>query len=238
MNKIQIISLTSKAEIDMIKKRINLAMRLTQHGHEINDLDDLEELFHETKFAKGFMELPHEVPQKAGVISIAIVGASRRFLAQITKHHEAFIVSSSLQYSNYKNVANFCVPYEIINTDKEQAFLESCYEASKSYDKFVTECSNDTSGYLMPQALRSIIMITATIPVWQHIIRQRICKRNTDETRYIALRILDIFQRMCPELFPPIRVYPCCEEGKLACGNGYRTIDANEILSKEFSKLW
>ena len=45
----------------------------------------------------------------------AVVGASRRFLAQITRHqNEVKFMSASLQYSNYTGQADFAVPYEIL----------------------------------------------------------------------------------------------------------------------------
>ncbi len=49
------------------------------------------------------------------MITVAIVGASRRFLAQITRHqNEVKFMSASLQYSNYTGQADFAVPYSIM----------------------------------------------------------------------------------------------------------------------------
>ena len=46
------------------------------------------------------------------MITVAIVGASRRFLAQITRHqNEVKFMSASLQYSNYTGQADFAVPF-------------------------------------------------------------------------------------------------------------------------------
>ena len=59
--------------------------------------------------------LPHPTIQKFAVITVAIVGASRRFLAQITRHqNEVKFMSASLQYSNYTGQADFAVPYSIM----------------------------------------------------------------------------------------------------------------------------
>ena len=50
--------------------------------------------------------LPHPTVQKFMVITVAVVGASRRFLAQITRHqNEVKYMSASLQYSNYSGLA-------------------------------------------------------------------------------------------------------------------------------------
>lgn len=67
------------------------AARLTQQGHKIASMDDLMELYEksfsvQTVAAMG--ALPHPTIQKFAVITVAIVGASRRFLAQITRHQK------------------------------------------------------------------------------------------------------------------------------------------------------
>ena len=60
---------------------------------------------------------------------MAVVGASRRFLAQITRHqNEVKFMSASLQYSNYAGQADFAVPYEILNAPAaiRELYLKSC----------------------------------------------------------------------------------------------------------------
>ena len=87
------------------EKNMVFAARLTQQGHKIASMDDLMELYEksfsvQTIAAMG--ALPHPTIQKFAVITVAIVGASRRFLAQITRHqNEVKFMSASLQYSNY-----------------------------------------------------------------------------------------------------------------------------------------
>lgn len=79
------------------------AARLTRRGHRIASMADLEQLYEQpyTDTAlKTIATLPHPTMQKFAVITVAIVGASRRFLAQITRHqNEVKFMSASLQYS-------------------------------------------------------------------------------------------------------------------------------------------
>ena len=59
--------------------------------------------------------LPHPTVQKFAVITVAVVGASRRFLSQITRHqNEVKFMSVSLQYNNYAGQADFAISYEIL----------------------------------------------------------------------------------------------------------------------------
>ena len=45
---------------------------------------------------------------------MVVVGAARRFLAQITRHqNEVKYMSASLQYSDYSGVEDFVIPYDL-----------------------------------------------------------------------------------------------------------------------------
>ena len=78
------------------------AARLTQHGHTIQNMADLMDLYRQSysqKTVENIAGLPHPTVQKFMVITVAVVGASRRFLAQITRHqNEVKYMSASLQY--------------------------------------------------------------------------------------------------------------------------------------------
>ena len=98
------------------------AARLTQRGHKIHSMDDLLALYEKgytSETVKRIASLPHPAVQKFSVITVAVVGASRRFLAQITRHqNEVKFISASLQYSNYAGQADFVVPYEIMTASQ------------------------------------------------------------------------------------------------------------------------
>lgn len=106
------------------------AARLTQRGHEIRSMDDLMVLY-EKSFSEGTLRaisgLPHPTVQKFAVITVAVVGASRRFLAQITRHqNEVKFMSASLQYSDYSGQAEFAMPYSASSA------MRSCMTSPKS----------------------------------------------------------------------------------------------------------
>ena len=57
------------------------AARLTQHGHTIQNMADLMDLYHQSynqKTVENIAGLPHPTVQKFMVITVAVVGASRR----------------------------------------------------------------------------------------------------------------------------------------------------------------
>ena len=200
------------------EKNMVFAARLTQQGHKIASMDDLMELYEksfsvQTVAAMG--ALPHPTIQKFAVITVAIVGASRRFLAQITRHqNEVKFMSASLQYSNYTGQADFAVPYSIMTAPAvvRELYLKSCHESMKCYEALCTAGSgHDAAGYATPQGLRNVLLISATPYQWKHIISQRVCRRNTDETRIVLLKVWKELYELSPALFAPSLTGPFCQ---------------------------
>ena len=219
------------------EKNMVFAARLTQQGHKIASMDDLMELYEksfsvQTVAAMG--ALPHPTIQKFAVITVAIVGASRRFLAQITRHqNEVKFMSASLQYSNYTGQADFAVPYSIMTAPAvvRELYLKSCNES-------------DAAGYATPQGLRNVLLISATPYQWKHIIGQRVCRRNTDETRIVLLKVWKELYDLSPALFAPSLTGPFCQldrclEGKMTCGRKLQAdMTPEDILEKDYPALW
>lgn len=208
--------------------------RLTQRGHNIKNMADLEELFnksHTPGFVEAIAKLPHGTIKRFTPITIAIVGASRRFLAQArTSQVGTNFVSASLQYSDYSGEAEFVVPYEIMcKPDAKEIYVKSCENAMSDYQWLIQQegCSNDSAGYAAPQGLRNILIMQGNHQSWDYWIRMRSCNRNTVETQYVTLRIWEELLKTPygQEFFGYSGadcVHGACKEGKMCCGNPMR----------------
>ena len=226
-------------------------------------MEDLENLLN-----KGYTDallhnlsaLPHPTIQKFGLINIAIVGASRRFLAQITRHqNEVKFMSGSLQYSDYSSKAQFVVPYEMLNKSGEftvhnpvvagemakvnlaciDAYLGHCKRSLQAYEELAKVIGRDAAGYAMPQGMRNILIISATPYQWKHMISQRVCRRNTLETRYVMLRCWEELQNISA-LFDNCGaacMSDTCPEGAMCCGAPILEGDSTDILDADFKLL-
>jgi thymidylate synthase (FAD) len=250
MNKIEIKVLNPEVVSDAEKMMVFCA-RLTQRGHGIHNMDDLVGLLeapYQPKTMEAMTKLPHPTIQKFGVIYVAVVGASRRFLAQITRHqNEVKFMSASLQYSDYSGQADFCVPYDII---KRGQYAISDYEATCKDAMFNYTCAvgagigNDAAGYMAPQGLRNILIISATPYQWKHMISQRICRRNTAETRYVMLLIWKELAKLsgmftdCGPFCTDVHMKGC-PEGKMTCGKPVnKSWTAEDILKTDFPEVY
>lgn len=246
MDKIKVRVLNPEA-VKSAEQMMVFCARLTQRGHGIHDMDDLISLKNKPYSASTvgtMINLPHPTIQKFGLINVAVVGASRRFLAQITRHqNEVKFMSASLQYSDYSGQAEFCVPIDVMRQGPlyEAMYIKTCQEAMEAYeDAIKMGVSNDAAGYMAPQGLRNILIISATPYQWKHMISQRVCRRNTDETRYVMLLIWKQLFGLS-DMFAncgPFCMRGGCPEGKMTCG---RPLDKawgpKEILKADFKEL-
>ncbi len=248
MNRIEAYILNPQA-VQESEKLMVCAARLTQKGEKIKKLDDFLNLYGKdatVELKERLVELPHPTIQKFGLINAVVVGASRRFLAQITRHqNEVKFMSASLQYSDYSGKADFVVPYEYVNNMVlTELYIETCSKAMAAYEAFVSAgYSGDSAGYMAPQGLRNVLIISATPYQWKHMIGQRTCRRNTDETRYVMLRIWERLYELSQTLFSPRVTGPfcmrgTCAENEMTCGKGLAAeLTPREIIEKDFPKL-
>lgn len=208
--------------------------RLTQRGHNIKCMDDLLKL-KEQSFSKALIgamaDLPHGTIKRFCPITIAIVGASRRFLAQARTHQVGVnYVSASLQYSDYSGKADYVVPYALMEKDAEVGnnalknyYLDKCAEAMSAYQNIAEATDNDTAGYAAPQGLRNILIMQGNHQSWDYFIRTRGCNRNTPETQYVTMLIWEaLLKTEFGEEFFGKSGADCmpgaCREGKMCCG--------------------
>lgn len=264
MRNIEVAVLNPDAVADAEKMAKAMAS-LTQRAEKIANMDDFlamynykpetpEEIEKDAKRLPNLCNMPHPTLQKFAVINVVIVGASRRFLAQITRHqNEVKFMSGSLQYSNYgsdNNKTDFVVPYSYIDTPLEKEYLEGCQEAFNRYQKLIEmgeelgiDDKGDCAGYEMVQGLRNILVISATPYQWKHMIGQRICKRNTKETQYVLLKIWEQLYNLSPDMFGKL-TWGCmgrgCEESKSMrknCSGNNKNLKPYDLLKANFPKI-
>ena len=89
---------------------------------------------------------------------------------------------------------------------------------------------HDSAGYATPQGLRNVLIISATPYQWKHMIGQRTCRRNTDETRIVMLYIWQRLYKLSPILFAPDLTGPFCQRG--SC------MEKQMSCQNPISKLW
>lgn len=217
--------------------------KLTQRGHSVKNMDDLYKLYNSSmdnhEPARAVAALPHGTIKRFAPITIAIVGASRRFLAQARTHQVGVTyVSGSLQYSDYSDTEffttapwpelqdRFVVPYPLLDNQEAMTYyLTGCARDMIEYHELINKfgVDNDTAGYKAPQGMRNVLIMQANHEAWMNFIRARGCNRNTVETQYVTMLIWEALLNTADgeELFyyaGPDCAWGACREGKMSCG--------------------
>lgn len=247
MNKIEV-KVLNPMSVQEACFNLLVACKLTQKGEKIKSIDDFENLCDFDKLSDkviyNLCKMEHRTVQSMNMISIIVIGASRRFLSQITRHHEANFISASLQYSDYSGEADFVIPHSFLNNKYlKNLYLKHCYDGMVLYETMKSNgVDTDEAGYNTSQGLRNVLIISATPFVWKHMISQRVCRRNTEETRYIMLKCWDELYELSPSMFHkdftgPMCMGRKCREGRMSCGHPYGCEQPSSILKEEFGDL-
>lgn len=189
-----------------VDKLACFAARLTQRPISGMDHDELVKLFYKPikdKTIENLIKSEHRNVFSLNMIPVVVIGASRRFLAQITRHQVGVsFMSTSLQYCAWENPTFY---------GDEDPDIKEAYDIQMKIYKMALEATNsDMAGYFAPEGLQGAIIISATPWEWRHIIQLRTCKRNTPETIEIVNMIKDV-------LLPYSKVFDtgpgCTEDG-------------------------
>ena len=175
-------------------------------------------------------------PMHFGLI---IHGASRVFLSQITRHRMVTFVSQSQQYQD-----QHCFPYlelpdlENLPQDIQLAYHDFMRTSERLYNVLkAAGVPRDQARYVIPNAVRNDLFMYANAREFVEVIfPQRICRRNTLETRYIMSKILKLFfENGYDYLFkhtgPACITRGKCDQGKMACGRPFKCFD--EMLKED-----
>lgn len=208
-----------------------VACETTRAANKYATCDELLEHIEKNKWnaekVNEMLHLPHSKISRFTDFTFIITGASRRFLAQLTTHHVGIsIMSGSLQYSDHSKrhlEDMFVVPYALLKAGQVDIceYLQTQQECFTEYEILRTKgIDNDTAGYTMPQSLRNVLLVKVNLEELKFIGNQRLCKRNTDETRYVVAKMVQqVVNKVGIDetLFMPSCHQGPCPEGKYCC---------------------
>lgn len=247
MNKIKV----ELATFDDVCWNAQVACTVTRAANKYDDAHQLCRAVDKNRWniekVNEILKLPHSKIARFIDFTFIITGTSRRFLAQLMTHHIGIsIMSGSLQYSDHSKQHlgdMFVVPYKLIEMAdyNTSIYLQKQFECFEEYKRLIEEgADNDTAGYTMPQSLRNVLFVKVNLEELKFIANQRLCKRNTDETRYVIAKMIQAVVKTTgidDSLFAPTCNKRPCPEGKYCCGKPEPMFSINDYLDNEFPLL-
>jgi len=196
---------------------------LTNTMADVSMLTDEPEGNVSSKLLKFLFDAEHSSVVEHAVISFMIQGASRSWLAQITRHRIASITSSSQHYQDYRDYDCVVHPSNVNNTDMEDAFDHSIC----TYNLLIGQgLPKEEARQVLPNAMAVNLKWTINARSLHNFMRLRMCLRNVTEIRVFCDKVFPLVRQWWPEyadiLGPPCYTDGKCNQGSMSCGKEYQ----------------
>ena len=172
---------------------------------------------------KRLVEMGHTSLLECADFGFIFESTSRVFLAQITRHRMASYTSGSQQYQDHDNFP-YIIPESIENNQDAKIKYESIMETiNMAYIELKEIVGKDDARYVLPGAAANHLYAKFNLrEIVCAILPQRICRRNTPESR---LNIQKMAQEMINNGFEDcIQFGGCacvtegkCDQGRMGC---------------------
>ena len=189
------------ADPDEIYNHLELAARNCYKSEEHIAEGKTEE------FLQRILKSGHESVIEHISISVRIV-CDRGVLAELTRHRLASFSVESTRYANYSK-DKFGSEITVIkpffwqeNSLQYQEWEEAMKASEKAYMNLIQSGAKaQEARSVLPNSLKTDIIITANIREWLHIFNLRCSKASHPQMRQIMLPLLDEFNKRLPVLF-------------------------------------
>lgn len=203
----------TEAPRELVEMALNITMK-QDFGVKNKDLSGL---------IKSIIEMNHTSPLEHVGYTFLIKGASRSFLAQITRHRMSSFTSGSQHYQNYFGY-NFRVSDKYKDNPK---IKEAAKQAIKLYADLIHDgIPKEEARQILPNGMENNLLYTVNARSLMNFLNLRLCERNTEEIRTVAKKIYNLVQPTLPELWdnvgPDCYMFGKCSQGKMKCKDGYR----------------
>lgn len=227
MKKIKVVLLNSTPNPDQV---IKTAGTLTMKRVPVYGEDD-------SKLPMRLVRMNHTSVLEHVGFTFMVEGASRAFLAQITRHRMASYTSGSQHYQDHSGFPYIEVPSlkgrkELwVSTPQDPLNAKVQYtELMEHIDDIYQELlragvPKEEARYILPNACRNNLMITINARSLLNLLNLRTCNRNVLEMRLVAEVMRLLVVRVFPNLFqhvgPDCLMKGECSQGSMRCKPRY-----------------
>lgn len=162
------------------------------------------------KFLKGIISRGHEAVLEHCSFTVKFI-CDRGVSHEIVRHRLAAYCQESTRYCNYSKdkynseitVIEPC--YLTQGTETYARWEKACIEAESAYfDLLNAGCSPQEARAVLPNSLKTELVMTADIREWRHFLRLRCSKAAHPQIREVATQLLEALQWDLPVLFGDI----------------------------------
>ena len=200
---------------------------LTNTMYDLTKLTDEPDSCVSAKLLHFLFKAEHDSVLEHAVISFIITGASRSWLAQITRHRMASMTSSSQHYQDYTDY-----PFIVHKNMADNAYANAVFKSTLySYEKCLESgMPKEEARQVLTNAMAVNFKWTINARSLYNFMRLRMCLRNVAEIRVFCDKVLSLVKVWWPEyaniLGPPCYTDGKCNQGFMSCGKEYHKMNA------------
>lgn len=179
------------------------------------------------KFLKMVIDRGHESVLEHSQITIRFI-CDRGVSHELVRHRLASFSQESTRYVNYGGDATFILPsylhrgskmYNDSSIDdgstttedntqlnKYSVWLNAMYRAEEAYNDMLSwGCSPQEARAVLPNSVKTEVVMTANIREWRHILKLRTSKASHPQMRELMIPLLEELQKQIPIIFDDIK---------------------------------
>ncbi len=188
----------------------NILKRIEQYGRTCYKSEDKITAISAEKFALNLIKRGHESVLEHCSFTVKFI-VDRGVSHEIVRHRLAAYSQESTRYCNYSgnkfnNEITVIKPcYFDTGTPVYDEWELACFEAEKHYfDLLYAGCTPQEARAVLPNSLKTEIVMTANLREWRHFFKLRCDKAAHPQMREVAIKLLHMCQDEIPVIFDDI----------------------------------
>lgn len=173
--------------------------------------DKITDMSAET-FVKNIIRRGHESVLEHVSFSVRFI-VDRGVSHEIVRHRLASYSQESTRYCNYSkdgfgNEITVIAPCFLKSPTKQwDTWFMACRQAEQSYFKMLDcGCSPQEARSVLPNSLKTEVVMTANLREWRHFFRLRTSKAAHPQMREVTVPLLDEMKALIPVIFDDIEI--------------------------------
>ena len=164
------------------------------------------------KFVRSLIKSGHESVLEHISVSVRFI-TNRSVTHELVRHRLCSFSQESTRYVKYDGKMEFINPVwfrgDTLKKDEEVlseiTFIKACYSSEIAYHKLLDNgWKPEQAREILPNALKTEIVVTANLREWRHIFKLRTSKKAHPQIRELFKSCLDGFKREIPIIFDNI----------------------------------
>ena len=163
------------------------------------------------KFLSNIIARGHEAVLEHYSITAKFI-CDRGVSHEIVRHRLASYCQESIRYCNYgkdgfgREITVIAPCFLKIGSFKWESWKFGCKIAEIAYlDLLKQGCTPQEARAVLPNSLKTELIMTANIREWRHFLKLRCAKTAHPQMQEVACMLLDKFQKELPELFDDLK---------------------------------